>query len=205
MGRLFLEREGMKRVALIVVLLAAAGCVRREVVIDPAACEPARAQFLQAYFTFVQQDDIDAMLYMFAGPKPIESLGAETFDEAYRLVVLPAYHRPVLITVAVRGERATLNLRVAESLGCDVHHLVTNKTIRLSRTQLEGLRAVIDENPFWNRVIADHIGRDGTQIGVEVKRDGPLLHAVEWNPEGDLLNIAMYLMQVSGYSVGAQE
>lgn len=190
----------MRIISVGVAVLLLAGCQHKQEKTDLAAYDQARAKFLGAYSALVKQDDIDAVLYIFEDGKPVVRLPSKEFTEAYRLVFLPSFQNPVLITVYAKGEKVWLNLRVSKA---SFRGVVMNKTIPISKEQLETLRKVVDENGFWEHDIPrDKSGRDGYHMAIEVKRSGTYHKVIEWCPEKNIQNIGQYMIDLSGHVAG---
>lgn len=157
---------------------------------------------MKAYLRLVEHNDIDAILYLFEDSQPVAGLQSQKAEEAYRLVYFPSFNNDVLVTVTVENEKAWLNLRVSKA---SFTGAIMNHTMQLSKEQLEGLRKVVDENRFWERVIPKNTGgRDGFTIAIEAKRNETYHAAVEWCPKGDIYNIWQYVIKLSGYDLNCE-
>ena len=122
--------------------------------------------------------------------------------EAYRFVWLRTFHNPVAVRVVVQEDGGgTVYLKACSGRGgYEPGRLGIERTIKLSKEQVNGLREMVESNKFWEQSGYERFGLDGATWIVEVKRGGQYQYAEEWTPiEGSVRNIALFLIKLSGY------
>ncbi len=195
----------MKQLSLLIILMFV-GCTARQPIdrndITLEECKQARERYYQACLRFEQSNDINEKLYIFNDSRPVVGLKSGSMGEAYRLLLLRSFYSPVLITVFVNNDKAELNLRASKNSGCFLPILIKNKTIQLTRQQLQVLRKAIHENQFWEGKLSDARGYDGADWIIEIKQQGVYHFGKEWSPErGAILNIGRCLLEMSQYDL----
>ena len=129
----------------------------------------------------------------------LEDLQTSRVKEGYRFHWRRTFHYPVVATVIIEEEKGILNVKVSDGKGgYDPGKIFVDKEIVLTEEQIDDLRSVVNDNPFWKDKIERYITLDGATWTVEVKQNGKYYVDYEQSPEsGSIRNIGMHLLKLS--------
>jgi hypothetical protein len=169
--------------------------------------EYTRDKYFQSFSQFVENNDFNAISYIFEDSKPVANFDSTELTEGYRFFWLRTFHNPVLITIVAEGEGGQLNIRVTDGEGgYDPGRLIRNENISLKKDQMEILRKVIHNNPFWEDAPANQLGLDGAEWYIEVKQLNKHYKGRQWSPdEGKIRTVGLYMLELSGLEIKKNE
>lgn len=115
-------------------------------------------------------------------------------NHVYRLLWLRTFHKPISVRLAVNDDgTGLLTVKILSGQGgYEPGRLVTNRTRRLSRDQVDLFLEQVDEANFWNLPTKEEekqqgtevvVGLDGAQWILEGVKDGTYHVVDRWSPE----------------------
>ena len=128
--------------------------------------------------------------------------------ETYRLILFPAFDRPILIQARVDAAGPYLKTKIAasvEGVGKDkLGGLSVNEERPLTRDEWDGLRHLIEKADFWTAPVVDRAEvpmPDGASWFLYGNDFGTFHHIRRISPKPKQLLLFRYLLQLAGHEI----
>jgi len=114
--------------------------------------------------------------------------------EVYRLILIPAFHAPILVRASRRGDKFELTTKVLDGLASNTQRAMTE-------AEWQRLLLHLDETSFWSMTTIDQredIPNDRVIWLLEGRRES-IVHGVRrLMPKPKLLELSKYFLQLAG-------
>ena len=176
-------------------------------------CAGAGVRAANPYFPKGSVSDFEQTWYakhLLAMKEPILSLtGKDRTYFAFRVLYLPTWGRPVAVRYEKKGDRfVRRSVKLSGDGGYDPGKIADQKETQIERKEVDDLATSLEKAGFWDMPVNDNVmGVDGSQLIIEVIKDGHHRVRVRWTPEhqtekrglAGLVNLYTAQFQTAGF------